>query len=289
MKFLALHENAARGTSGFPIELYYVDRSHPRYEMPFHWHLEHEIMLVLSGSFSLSVDGKTHTLHKGDTAVISTGAVHGGVPDNCIYECLVFDTSRFMESSSALLHRKYCDFFDTDTLIYPFFEKGTRCSELICQMFEVMDKRQTGYEFFTVGLMWQLFGQILHDHSYTVTDMAERRNAKSTEQIKTVLNYIRKNYASRLTLADLADVLNLSPEHFCRLFHSITGKSPIDYLNYYRIECACELLSSSQKSITEVAYSCGFNDLSYFNRIFKRYKKVTPGHYQKTMLSKKTE
>ena len=180
-------------------------------------------------------------------------------------------------------------FFDTDTLIYPFFEKGTCCSELICQMFEVMDKRQTGYEFFTVGLMWQLFGQILHDHSYTVTDMAERKNAKSTEQIKTVLNYIRKNYASRLTLADLADVLNLSSEHFCRLFHSITGKSPIDYLNYYRIECACELLSSSQKSITEVAYSCGFNDLSYFNRIFKRYKKVTPGHYQKTMLSKKTE
>lgn len=147
MKFLASHENTARGTSGFPIELYYVDRSHPRYEMPFHWHLEHEIMLVLSGSFSLSVDGKTKTLHKGDTAIISAGAVHGGVPDNCIYECLVFDTSRFMESSSALLHRKYCDFFDTDTLIYPFFEKGTCCSELICQMFEVMDKRQTGYDF----------------------------------------------------------------------------------------------------------------------------------------------
>ena len=84
MKFLALHENAARGTSDFPIELYYVDRSHPRYEMPFHWHLEYEMMLVLSGSFSLSVDGKTKTLHKGDTAIISAGAVHGGVPDNCI-------------------------------------------------------------------------------------------------------------------------------------------------------------------------------------------------------------
>ncbi len=111
MKFLALHENAARGTSDFPIELYYVDRSHPRYEMPFHWHLEYEMMLVLSGSFSLSVDGKTKTLHKGDTAIISAGAVHGGVPDNCIYECLVFDTSRFMESSSALLHRKYCELF----------------------------------------------------------------------------------------------------------------------------------------------------------------------------------
>ena len=91
--------------------------------------------------------------------------------------------------------------FKVDGDVYK--RQGTRCSELICQMFEVMDKRQTGYEFFTVGLMWQLFGQILHDHSYTVTDMAERRNAKSTEQIKTVLNYIRKNYASRLTLACL--------------------------------------------------------------------------------------
>ena len=69
MKFLASHENTARGTSGFPIELYYVDRSHPRYEMPFHWHLEHEIMLVLSGSFSLSVDGKTKTLHKGEPSM----------------------------------------------------------------------------------------------------------------------------------------------------------------------------------------------------------------------------
>ena len=71
------------------------------------------MMLVLSGSFSLSVDGKTKTLHKGDTAIISAGAVHGGVPDNCIYECLVFDTSRFMESSSALLHRSTANFFDT--------------------------------------------------------------------------------------------------------------------------------------------------------------------------------
>ena len=101
-------------------------------------------------------------------------------------------------------------------------------------MFDVMDKRQTGYEFFTVGLMWQLFGQILYDRSYTVTDMSERRNAKSTEQIKTVLNYIRKNYASRLTLADLADVLNLSQEHFLSAVSLSTGKSPIDYLNYYR-------------------------------------------------------
>jgi len=53
MKFLASHESSTRGTFDFPIELYYVDKMHPRYEMPFHWHMEFELMLVLSGEFSM--------------------------------------------------------------------------------------------------------------------------------------------------------------------------------------------------------------------------------------------
>lgn len=65
MKFLASHESSTRGTFDFPIELYYVDKMHPRYEMPFHWHMEFELMLVLSGEFSLLIDGRSYLLHKG--------------------------------------------------------------------------------------------------------------------------------------------------------------------------------------------------------------------------------
>ena len=64
MKFLASHESSTRGTFDFPIELYYVDKMHPRYEMPFHWHMEFELMLVLSGEFSLLIDGRSYLLHK---------------------------------------------------------------------------------------------------------------------------------------------------------------------------------------------------------------------------------
>ena len=60
MKFLASHESSTRGTFDFPIELYYVDKMHPRYEMPFHWHMEFELMLVLSGEFSLLIDGRSY-------------------------------------------------------------------------------------------------------------------------------------------------------------------------------------------------------------------------------------
>ena len=96
MRYLASHERAVRGTFDFPIELYYVDPSHPRYEMPFHWHMEHELILVLQGTLHLSVDGVPCDLHRGDCMLIADGSIHGGSPEDCIYECVVFDLERFL-------------------------------------------------------------------------------------------------------------------------------------------------------------------------------------------------
>ena len=81
MRYLASHERAVRGTFDFPIELYYVDPSHPRYEMPFHWHMEHELILVLQGTLHLSVDGVPCDLHRGDCMLIADGSIHGGSPE----------------------------------------------------------------------------------------------------------------------------------------------------------------------------------------------------------------
>lgn len=73
----------------------------------------------------------------------------------------------------------------------------------------------------------------------------------------------------------------MSPKYFCRIFRTVIHRTPIDYLNYYRIEKACYLLETEDLSITEVAYHCGFNDSSYFIRCFKKYKQITPTKYLK--------
>ena len=101
MRYLATHEHAPRGTFDFPIELYYVDPSHPRYEMPFHWHMEHELILVLQGVLRLSVEGEAFELAPGDCMLIADGAIHGGTPEGCIYECLVFDLERFLAGTTT--------------------------------------------------------------------------------------------------------------------------------------------------------------------------------------------
>ena len=71
----------------------------------------------------------------------------------------------------------------------------------------------------------------------------------------------------------------MTPKYFCRFFLEMTHRTPIDYLNYQRIEHACYQLVTTDASITDIAYSCGFNDLSYFIKTFKKYKGITPGKY----------
>ena len=84
---------------------------------------------------------------------------------------------------------------------------------------------------------------------------------------------------------DLAAEAALEPKYFCRVFRQITGRTPINYLNYYRVECAAELLCTTQGSITDIALECGFGDVSYFSRMFRRYKGQTPGQYRRAHLA----
>ena len=86
-----------------------------------------------------------------------------------------------------------------------------------------------------------------------------------------------------LTLSLNEDVVTagLTPNYFCRFFRKITHRSPIDYLNYYRIEAACIRLAQGDESITEIALATGFNDISYFIKTFRRYKGISPLKYQK--------
>lgn len=68
----------------------------------------------------------------------------------------------------------------------------------------------------------------------------------------------------------------MNTNYFCKFFKSLTGTSPIDYLTIYRLECAKKKLKETELSITEVAYDCGFNDSSYFTKVFKKYNNITP-------------
>lgn len=277
MNYSNLYESKKRGTFDFPIELYYVDSLTPRYEMPLHWHLEYELITVLRGSFELSLDGEKTVMYPGDCAFINGGVVHGGIPDGCIYECLVFDLQAFLHNM-PVRSKSLAAFLSDTSGITGVYKSGSVTAQTVDKIFDSMECERRGYELVTVGLMWQLLGEFASSSAQNVS------GTKSTDQIsrlKNVLSFIHKNIDHHISLDELAETAGMSPKYFCRVFKDLTGKRPIEYLNYYRIESACEMLTLTDESVTEIAMNCGFDDMSYFSKTFARYKGLSPNKFRK--------
>lgn len=276
MNYSSLYENKKRGTFDFPIELYYVDSASPRYQMPLHWHLEYELILVMEGSFALSLDGAAYPMAPGDCAWVGDGIVHGGTPQNCVYECVVFDLGTLLHSTPVCA-KSAEDFLAEGSGCTGVFPRGSVQAQLADRLFEAMEKEGPGYEWTTIGLMWQMMGSLLAQRP---RQPAFSQSREKTVRLKNVLTYIRDNYDSPVTLDELAKVAGMNPKYFCRAFAQMTGRTPIDYLNYYRVEQAGEQLLLTQRPVTEIALSCGFNDMSYFSRMFARHKGASPKRYR---------
>jgi AraC-like DNA-binding protein len=272
-----LRENRQHGTDDFPLEYYQVDYTYPRYIMPHHCHDEIELIHIQKGAFRLSLNGKEYTLNEGDLCYISSGSLHGGTPQDCVYECLCFNSTALL-SHSNLVWNYLKDVEDGHTLIQPVFNKMypgiLKCAS---RMFAAIRSKKPGWELLALSGLYDFYGTVIQqDYRESPLDSTAFQRLR---QIKLSLEYIEQNYQKPISLERLADVSGLSAKYFCRYFRSILQRTPIDYLNHYRIERACLLLEDNRLSVTDVACACGYNDSSYFVRSFKKYKGVTPNQY----------
>ena len=259
------HERRRRGTDDFPLELYEIDISHPRYRMQAHWHREYEIIHVTEGTLYLTVNEKPLTLQASESVFIPGGVLHSAVPERCRYECLVF-------LPSVLYCVPRCR-----TLTKTKLQKTVRYRKHsgIAHMFAAMQEKGCGFEAAVIGELYLLAADMMQKNVGDTVQFNEK-----LEKVKAAMEMIEENYASKVTLPDLAQVCGLSPNYFCRYFKEITGQTPFEYITVYRIEAACEMLLAGEMSVTEVCFACGFNDLSYFIRIFKKIKGQTPRAYR---------
>lgn len=98
--------------------------------------------------------------------------------------------------------------------------------------------------------------------------------------VKKLLSYIHEHYQEKVTLEQLSGFTNISRSECFRRFRQYTGTTPILYLNDYRLSKAAALLRSSDKSVTEICYACGFSDASYFIRRFREKFDLPPRKYR---------
>ncbi len=280
MNYFDYIEEAPHGTPDFPLAYYYVDENHVNYEMPFHWHRELEISYILKGSYTFYLNEKVITAKEGDVVFIAPGIIHGGKPDNCVYECVVFNPNPFLPSMEAC-KKHITDLISSDTWIDPVFPAGHPVCEVTRQLMEAIRMPSEIIELNILTQMYHWFMTIHETESYTKIEQNAIPDAQKMQVLKPVLTYIDEHYMQPITLEELAGLADMSVSHFCRYFKSLIHKSPIDYLIYYRVERACYLFATTQMTLMEVMYQCGFNDSSYFIHIFKKHKGITPKKYKK--------
>lgn len=282
MRYIDLKEPLAHGTVGFPFAYYNVSEKHPRYNMLHHWHPEFEIIRVLSGKLLLQMDGAEILGKAGDAFFIPGGVIHSAVPEHCHYECIVFHMEFFLKENSAG-YQDILSLAEYHRILQNYYPAGSY-EDILALFHSIADAlffRPHGYELFVQGAVCCFLGLALQKNLYTQPQLVPE-NLKKIKLFKKALSYIQLHYNEDITLLDMAKSVPLNPNYFCRFFREITHKTPMQYLNFYRIESACEKLFSTDKSITEIAMECGFNDVSYFINVFKKFKSMTPSEYIKS-------
>ncbi|RXZ78693.1 helix-turn-helix domain-containing protein [Paenibacillaceae bacterium] len=143
---------------------------------------------------------------------------------------------------------------------------------------EQMYKEWSGPDLLQQVHIKSLFFQFVYEHLWQLSN--HDIDMKHADPVAQTIRYLEDNYAERVTMDELAGMLDCSTGYLTRLFKRATGTSPIDYLIAIRLEKAKALLLTTEATLQEIAECVGFSDDSYFNRLFKKHIGVSMGQYR---------
>lgn len=302
----SLKEKQSHGTRLFPCAYYHFCNPSHRLRVRHHWHEEVEIVYLHHGSFKLDINMEPYGTDRECFLFINSGELH-----SLRSLSMEFDEQAVVFSPSMLLFQDY-DSIDESILLpltqnkltfprfldqtSPFFSVFRSCYQQISHIFsQSKETLLTGEQILTDDVISQLLIKagilqligILMEAGLMC--QSPRTESQKITAIKTVLSYITDHYHEKLYVQDLASQVNMNEQYFCRFFKRSIGKTPIDYINDYRLNKVIRLLETGDAQITEICLECGFNNMGNFQRLFKRKTGITPLQYRKLYLSKKSE
>ncbi len=273
-------EKKSHFDSNFPYNTYLCSIPLDFTAVPAHWHNEAEIVYIKKGIGIVTVDLISYDVTSGSIIVILPGQLHSITQknDNSFeYENIIFNFDTLHSERADSIAPLFNSFTGRNIIITPNITNNLSYYEDIKACLDEADRICTtfpkGYQLAILSCLYKLF-YILYSNA-TVNN-EKTKNIKSIEHIKNITKYVENNYFDQITIADMAQLCDYSESHFMKFFKQNMGISFIDYINNYRLNMAANLIKSSDSDILSIACECGFNNLSYFNRLFKQKYKMTP-------------
>ena len=247
-----------------------------------HIHDELEILEATEGRVGVRAAGREFVLDKGESVLIKSRVPHQTYAA-CGYSS--HSAIQFLPdllSETTISHSgKYLSRFINSGDMHIFRSGSPATAELHSYntvIFNEYEKKLPSYELYIKANLQLMLGCFYRNGILNNTESFF--NSHEIGKIMPLLKYIDENYAEPITLEQAGKLLNLNRDYFCRLFKKATNMTFTDYLNYVRICHTEQPLTFSDKSIAEISLDAGFSSVSYFNRVFKKYKLITPSEYR---------
>lgn len=278
------HEIKEHGEREFPFNIYPCCIPQDFLQVRVHWHQEMEIIAVKKGELLVTVDKETSRIRQGEAAVVFPGQLHGIFQSGngrAEYENIIFRLELLMGRGEDLCGIRFLLPMERDrghgavhmrkgVQGYEDFMEGVRLLDELC-----LGKRY-GYELGVKGALFYMMSALLETWK-----PGERKGGRDTrERMRGLLDFIEEHYGEKITVQEAAERCYYSQSHFMKYFRQYMGVSFVEYLNSYRLFRAAGLLRTTDQPVTRIAQSCGFDNLSYFNRLFRRMYQMTPVQYR---------
>lgn len=286
----SFRENRTHGTPLFPLQVYSHRDKNGFYFVSSHWHEEIEFIYTQEGVLNCMVKGRPITLKKGEFLLVNSGELHEIKSTGAsFHHAVVFHPSLLNFSLYDACQHNFIQPVTTQKLLLStdtcalLPEKSKE--DIIRLLLSIVDNYQHPQKaaLLTIKIALLQILEILFRNDAFMENTQSPQKEENVNKLRTVIDYMKNHYDTAISLETLSSLAYMTPTYFCRYFRQETGKTPITFLNEYRIQKAAELLSSQDISISQAALVCGFDNFSYFIRKFKEYKGMTPGKYRHTI------
>jgi len=250
-----------------------------------HFHNCLEIGICLSGSGTMIFDGEPVDFEGGDLTCIPRHFPHTTYSSDGTKSLWSYLFVNLGQLFREVFHNS-TDNFDLEKAAFqniPYImnkDEYPRIYFLVLSIIEEMRHKKESYQASVIGLFLSLYVELNRLESSGQANKYINTASKNSLIISPALNYIHQNYMHQFSIEYLAELCHLSTTHFRRLFLSIMGTPPLNFINTMRIDEACTLLQTTDKSILSIAESSGFHSISSFNRYFYKLMGVSPRDYR---------
>ena len=284
LEYENLYEKKSHVSPQFPYNTYLCSIPLDFSLVPAHWHNDVELIVIKKGTGTIAVDMEPQTVSAGDIILVRPGQIHSISQhdnDTMEYENILFRPDLLYSQNTDLRTLEYFDLYFNPEYNLPWhIDHSNSCHKKLAECINAIDtlcgERPRYYELSVKGYLFQFFYLLFSCQESPVYSTGR----KSLDKVKKMIAYIEEHYMEPISVQSAADYMGFSNSHFMKFFKQNMHTTFTSYLNHYRLTIAGRLLLTTDDNILVISEKTGFNNLSYFNRLFKQYFHMTPREYR---------